>query len=258
MSQFIPRMCAAAALFAAASMPLLANGDPVVKYSSVNRVANPEPLSISEIRIVDESVKITHEDGYNCFDVTYRFRNDSDKDFPEIHYGFPIDYLVADEQESAGFRFADKREDIYATGWNDRLIKDVEFLFDSRGLPFHSARESVREAGYKVEPYDYVGETVVMDTLTVDGINRRWFYTLFAMKPRAEAVLTVRYKVYAGATIPLATEVYGLGGYTVRWLIPQLSHSTMRRRLTAHSAPSSPSFMISPPHGISATANPTS
>ncbi len=82
-----------------AGLSAYANGDPVVKYSSIERVANPEPLTISEIRIVHEQLNITHIDGYNCFDVTYRFKNESSKDFPEIHYGFPVDYLVADEKK---------------------------------------------------------------------------------------------------------------------------------------------------------------
>lgn len=35
--------------FSTIAVAAYANGDPVAKFSSVNRVANPEPLSISEI-----------------------------------------------------------------------------------------------------------------------------------------------------------------------------------------------------------------
>ncbi len=190
------------ALFAFSVMYAYANGDPVVKYSSINRVANPEPLSISEIRILHEQVNISHVDGYNCFDITYKFKNESDKDFPEIHYGFPIDYLVADEQEV--YQLADDyyTESMYEVGWCDNLIKDVRFKFNGKDLSFQSARESVREAGFVVETYDD-GEYV--DSIPTDAVNRRWYYTQFSMKPHSEATFNVRYKVYANSNTGLYT-----------------------------------------------------
>lgn len=161
-----------------------ANGDPVAKFSSINRVANPEPLSISEICIIHEQIHITHVDGYNCFDVIYRFKNESDKDFSEIHYGFPIDYLVADEQETYRFTGDYYTESISEIGWNEKLIKDIAFTFNGDILPFHSSKESVREAGFVVEIYDGY-----RDSIPVEAVNRRWFYTKFAMGPNAEAIL---------------------------------------------------------------------
>lgn len=196
-------ICIAANVFA------YANGDPVVKFSSINRVANPEPLSIAEISIVHEQVNITHVDGYNCFDVTYKFKNESGKDFPEIDYGFPIDYLVADEQETYQFTGDYISESMDEMGWNDKLIKDISFTFDGEVLPFHSSKESVREAGYDVECYE--GEC---DSIPVDAINRRWFYTKFAMKPYSEATFTVRYKVYANSFVGLYTDSYHFSFYS--------------------------------------------
>ncbi len=175
------------------SFRVYANGDPVVRYSSINRVANPEPLSISEIRIVSEQVNITHEDGYNCFDITYLFKNDSYKNFPEINYGFPIDYLVANEQETYMIEHDYYTESVYETGWSDNLIKDVSFTFNDSILQFHSAKESVREAGYEVEIYE---DDNYGDSIPIDAINRRWFYTKFSMAPKSEATFNVRYKVW--------------------------------------------------------------
>ncbi len=171
-----------------------ANGDPVMSYSSINRVANPEPLSISEITITREFVNITHADGYNCFDVTYEFKNSSDVDFPEIHYGFPIDYLVADEEETYQFIANFYSESASENGWCDKLIKDVAFVFNGKELQFQSAKESVKKAGYEIESY---AEGEDCDTILAPGINRRWYYTQFAMKPHSEATFNVRYKVYA-------------------------------------------------------------
>lgn len=173
-----------------------ANGDPVAKFSSVNRAANPEPLSISDICILHEKIDITHVDGYNCFDITYTFQNKSDKDFPEIHYGFPIDYLVADELETYQFTGDYYSESIAEIGWNEKLIKDISFMFNGETLPFHSSKESVREAGYIVETYEDYN-----DSIPVDAVNRRWFYTAFSMKPKAEAKLNIRYKVYANSYV---------------------------------------------------------
>ena len=192
-----------AVVFSTIAVIAYANGDPVAKFSSVNRVANPEPLSISDIYIIHEKINITHIDGYNCFDITYTFRNKSDKDFPEIHYGFPIDYLVADELETYQFTGDYYSESIAEVGWNEKLIKDIAFTFNGETLSFHSSKESVREAGYIVETYEDYN-----DSIPVDAVNRRWFYTTFSMKPKAEAKLNVRYKVYANSSVGIYTDKY--------------------------------------------------
>ena len=192
-----------AVVFSTIAVIAYANGDPVAKFSSIYRVANPEPLSISEIYIIHEKIDITHVDGYNCFDITYTFKNKSDKDFQEIHYGFPIDYLVADELETYQFTGDYYSESIAEVGWNEKLIKDIAFTFNGETLSFHSSKESVREAGYIVETYEDYN-----DSIPVDAVNRRWFYTTFSMKPKAEAKLNVRYKVYANSSVGIYTDKY--------------------------------------------------
>lgn len=181
----------------ATSMHIFANGDPVMKYSSITRVANPEPLTISEIEIEREELRITHIDGYNCFEVTYTFKNVSYKDFPEIHYGFPIDYYTQTEDDL--FQITDNddiSESLKYSGWSNALIKDVKFTFNNQELPYHCAKESVRAAGYVVETYD----SISYDSITVEAIDRRWFYTQFSIKPYEKAILKVQYKVYANSS----------------------------------------------------------
>ncbi|MDE5555320.1 MAG: hypothetical protein K2J10_09085 [Muribaculaceae bacterium] len=185
-------------LLVVAKLITYANGDPVARFSSINRVRNPQPISIPEIRIVREKLKITHVDGYNCFDVTYTFKNESKKDFPEIDYGFPIDYLIIDELETYCFHDDLYTESIYEVGWDERLIKDVSFTFNNSELAFSCSKESVKDISFEINPYDDKEEKLV----PVEGINRRWFYTQFSMKPREEATLNVRYKVYANAYTP--------------------------------------------------------
>ena len=186
--------------FALLAITTYANGDPVVKWSSVNRVANPEPLSIFEIEIVREEIKIVHIDGYNCFDVTYEFKNKSDKGFPEIHYGFPIDYVAANKYTLSLDFYS---ESLYEVGWNDNLIKDISFTFNGELLPFHSSKESVREAGYIVETYSNTS-----DSIPVGPIDRRWSYTKLSIKPHASATLNIRYKVYANSFTGLYSDEY--------------------------------------------------
>lgn len=196
----IKTILAAACLMS--GIAVLANGDPVVEFSSINRVANPEPFSISEIIITREIINISHVDSYNCFDVTYTFKNESDKNFPKINYGFPIDYTVADEHEIYQLVDADQySESMVETGWNKSLIKDVAFTFNDKSLSFHSSKESVCQAGFSVETY---GDEA--DTTYIAGINRRWHYTSFAMEPNSEATFNVRYKVYANSSFALGTD----------------------------------------------------
>lgn len=76
-------------------------------------------------------------------------------------------------------------------------------MFNGEALTFHSSKESVREAGYIVETYEDYN-----DSIPVDAVNRRWFYTAFSMKPKAEAKLNVHYKVYANSSVGIYTDYY--------------------------------------------------
>lgn len=187
-----------------------ANGDPVVKYSSINRVANPQPLNISEIEIINEKIKITHVDGYNCFDITYQFQNKSHEKIPEIHYGFPIDYLISDELETLQMVPSNVSESMYETGWNDNLIKDISFVFNQDTLQFHAAKETVVEAGFEPDVYS----DNPTDSCPTPGINRRWFYTNFWMNPTSTATLNVKYKVYSKAINSLYNYNYASNQYS--------------------------------------------
>ena len=94
-------------------------------------------------------------------------------------------------------------ESIYEIGWNEKLIKDIEFTYNGAKLPFHSSKESVRESELLIET-----DGVDSDSIPIHAINRRWFYTAFAMSPYAEATLNVRYKVYANSYVDLGWDTY--------------------------------------------------
>lgn len=187
-----------------------ANGNPVMRFSSIERVANPEPLSISEITIENEKVAITHENGYNCFEITYRLKNNSGRNFPEIQYGFPIDYLVADEAETLIMIDHGYTEGMFEVGWNEALIKDISFRLDSMELQFRSAKESVRQVGQAVS---FSEDNEIGEFVPVIGVDRRWFYTQFTMSPHSESDLTVRYKVYANSKVWRGTDATDFSQY---------------------------------------------
>lgn len=181
-------------LFLLISVPqeINANGTPVMSYSSINRVGNPELLSVSEIKILHEVLNITHIDGYNCFDIVYYLENISNRPMKDLNYGFPIDYLTSFGTEAYHISEHGIVDGMQETGWKESLIKDVKFEFEDNELPYLMAHETVNEASIG----DDAGEV-----FQNYGIDRRWFYTQFTVPAKSTAKLRVCYKVYANVGI---------------------------------------------------------
>ena len=78
-----------------------ANGDPVIRFSSINRVGNPAPRPIKDIQILKEHLLIQPRGEYTHVEVEYILHNHSNKNYKLIDYGFPIDYQG--ESESTYF-----------------------------------------------------------------------------------------------------------------------------------------------------------
>lgn len=74
-----------------------ANGDPVMQYSSLIGSSNPAPREITDIQILREELYI-HPEKYSQIVVKYLLYNGSDKDYTDIDYGFPVDYLGGGEE----------------------------------------------------------------------------------------------------------------------------------------------------------------
>lgn len=182
-------------VFLLAVLKVCANGDPVMSYSAICRVANPEPQTISDISIVDEVVNISHEGLYCCYDITYKLYNNSAKDYPSIDYGFPIDY---EESESGlwGFEDSYETESVYERGWHPRYVKDVGFAVDGRPLDWQEALESVRAPEYDTG-YDTLttGEIDSVCYGYMPEVKRRWYYSRFGVSRGDTITLNVRYKV---------------------------------------------------------------
>ena len=56
-----------------------ANGDPVIRFSSVAKSGNPIPLQVSEARIVHEQLTFRPGIPYSTVEVKYTLQNQSDK-----------------------------------------------------------------------------------------------------------------------------------------------------------------------------------
>ena len=56
-----------------------ANGDPVIRFSSVAKSGNPIPLQVSEARIVHEQLTFRSGIPYSTVEVKYTLQNQSDK-----------------------------------------------------------------------------------------------------------------------------------------------------------------------------------
>ena len=170
------------------------NGSAVLSYSSICRVAEPQPRDIYDVSILSEKLHISHTDGYNIFKVEYTLKNNSDSRLSDIDYGFPIDYYVSADSTELNCFIEDSLEGYHEIGWVSNYVKDISFTFNGVELPFQAARESIRNT-----TYDVFYENSQLKGLIGAGINRRWFYTRFSIEPGAECQLTVTYSVYAKA-----------------------------------------------------------
>lgn len=75
------------------SLQVYANGDPVVTYSALVLTCTPEPRRIPEIQLVSENLTIEAGCPMSHIRVKYVLKNNSDKYFDRIDYGFPIDWF---------------------------------------------------------------------------------------------------------------------------------------------------------------------
>ena len=171
-----------------------ANGDPVIGFSSINRVGNPTPRPIKDVQILKERLLIQPRGAYTYVEVEYTLHNHSDKNYERIDYGFPIDY----QGETGGTSFVDDyiREDLHEIGWQKEWIKDVRFSLDGKPLEWHAAHEVVTP-----EHQEYVIE--YEDVAIIKSASRLWHYTRFGIRKRDTVSLKVSYQVYQKQYISL-------------------------------------------------------
>lgn len=180
-----------AAVIAAAFISTAAwgNGDPVIEYSAVRRSANPVPMTISEIRVAAERLRIIPGLPWTRVIVEYDLVNDSNRNFEKINYGFPIDYIG--DSKRLFLNDDGMTESMTEAGWSESNLKDVSFSFKGRELEWSSADETIKIAKNVTPEDDPEVEVPYFDP----GLTRLWTYTAISMGPRDRATLRVAYSI---------------------------------------------------------------
>ena len=172
-----------------------ANGDPVIRFSSVTRSGNPIPMQVADVRIVHEQLTFKPGIPYTVVEVRYTLQNLSDKAIHHLDYGFPIDF--EGPADSFTFRGDEISESLYETGWRKEFLRDIAFFQDGKPLEWHSATEIVekehQEPAFELEEYDDPDDIWY---LNVPRRSRMWTYTQLDIAPGATVDLEVRYSVY--------------------------------------------------------------
>ena len=157
-----------------------ANGDPVITYSAGIRSCNPIPLKVTEVQVAREDLTIDIAFPYTSVHVTYRLKNNSNKDI-HVDYGFPVDFSGKADGPS-GYVGNEWNESIHEVGVADRAVRSIKFRLDGAERPWTRADEVVKtgityedeETGKEIEIEEYrlwtytvldipAGETVVLD-----------------------------------------------------------------------------------------------
>ena len=180
------------AVFAAALLlpvAVWANGDPVIRFSSVTKSGNPIPMQVSEVRIVHEQLTFRPGIPYSTVEVRYTLKNQSDKAIKDLDYGFPIDFEGPFDRPV--FEDDDITESLYERGWKDDYVREVAFLLDGKPLEWHKAEE-ILEKEHQAPAFEEEEDWYV----TIPQQSRLWTYTRFDIAPHATVVLEVRYSFY--------------------------------------------------------------
>ena len=80
------------ALFLFIALSAWCNGDPVATFSALTLSRNPVGVHVPEVQLKDEHLTVTPIGRYTLVRVEYLLYNNSNKDFSNLPYGFPIDY----------------------------------------------------------------------------------------------------------------------------------------------------------------------
>lgn len=205
-------LCSIGLLAAAATVR--ANGDPVAFQSALLRSGHPAPRDIADIRIVSERLRIVPRGLSTDVEVRYLLHNFSDRDYDDIDYGFPVDYLGSGPYHYIAHDPISESQQ--GVGWRDDCIRSVSFSLDGLPLPVHASEEIVTKAAEKYVLREFLDEeeAALSDSLLTarygDEIidsrpceSRRWFYTRFSIGRGAFALLEVRYSLANPRTVSL-------------------------------------------------------
>ena len=120
-----------------------ANGGPVRPISSLSNSRCPVGQHIPEVQLVNEKLDITPLGRYSLIEVRYTLRNQSDKNFSNIHYGFPVDYYGSGVCRSVEYRDFWWEKAPKVEGWSDAYVRKVSFALNGTQLPYQCSADSL-------------------------------------------------------------------------------------------------------------------
>lgn len=159
-----------------------ANGGGVWVQSPVYSVGNPVFRDIQEVSILSERLYIKLGHSHTDIKVKYILWNHSGKDFKDIDYAFPVDFVNGDYDQYDGPQ----------GGWTHKPVNYVEFIADGKTLSYTTGPEILlnkrndgNDEEYREAGWGYAGSSVY----------RKWFYTKFSIPGQTFMTLEVNYSV---------------------------------------------------------------
>lgn len=184
------------------TLSMTANGDPTDRHSALIGSSNPTPRSIMDVQMLSEKLYI-RPGKYSYITVKYVLWNNSNKDYIDIDYGFPVDYQGGGKKYvNSGLTSDYYSESSYTIGWQDDYIKEIGFYLDGKALPSKASAESVLTKAQLPDRKNYPPGKEGQEEYDVDleyrileSVYRRWFYTQITIKKGQIVTLEVRYAI---------------------------------------------------------------
>lgn len=148
------------------------NGGGVYATSATVRSSDPILREIKDITLLSEKLIISLNSRYSEVVVKYVLWNGSDRDYTDIDYAFPIDYIVDEKVPPE--------------------IKRIAFFYNDQQLDFTQSQDKeLDKAVIKALSNPIFGTSFLEEK----GVRRRWYYTKFSVKKHSFACLEVRYSL---------------------------------------------------------------
>ena len=188
------------------SLQVYANGDPVVTYSALALTCTPEPRRIPEIQLLSEILTIDAGCPMSHIRVKYVLKNNSDKRFERIDYGFPIDWFGRSDSariEDATFHTMAEQE----FGWRDDYVQSVSFHIDDKELSWKCSKDTILREAIDIDWGEDEGDSIISannffedrmgycEMQRIAEIRRKWYYTSFTFEPHQTRILIVDYQI---------------------------------------------------------------
>jgi hypothetical protein len=152
-----------------------ANGG-ITVHSSVTSTGNPVFKDIPSINIVSEKLNVALDGAYSHVTVDYVLWNNSDTDYMNQDYGFPVDYVVGTWDGPPSM-------------WKDNYISGVEFRTNGEIISHTVSPEAVINKAWNLNGW------IQSESYSYNKLYRRWFFTKISLKKYSYLSLQVKYSV---------------------------------------------------------------